>query len=719
MMLEKGKWIKSGKTAECPLFRKKFAIEKEVKKATLQITAAGVYEAMLNGTRVGDFFLAPGWTTYRFRHQVQEYDVTALLQAENKLEVLVGSGWFNGAIAWACKSEHPVMLLAELQIEYTDGTTETIYTDGSWQTAESAVREADIYHGEVFDATFCDNAPVAAAECDYPKTQLIPQEGEKICLQEQLKPVRRFTTPKGETVLDFGQEISGIVRIETDAPRGTCITLRCAEMLDRDGNFYIDNYRDARSTMQLICAGGKTVWQPQLTFYGFRYICVEGWPGEVQPQAFTAIMACSDLKRTGTLTSGVQKLNRLFENIHWGQRDNFVDVPTDCPQRDERLGWTGDAQVFINAACYQYDTKRFYTKWLNDVKVDQRKDGSVPRVVPAVLDRPTEDGVCSSTAWGDAATICPWQLYRHYGDKALLASHFDMMKRWVDYMTAQTDTPYLWTGYEQKKDRYHFGDWLGLDAADGSYTGSSDKDFIASAYYAYSTELVCKAGCALGADVTAYETLYRNIVATFREKYSECHTQTECALAVYFNLAVHKQAVADQLAQMVQQNGNRLTTGFVGTPYLLYALSQNGHADVAYALLLQEDFPSWLYAVNHGATTIWEHWDGRRADGTFWSEKMNSFNHYAYGAVAGWVFEEAAGITPLETAPGFAQVRVAPKPDARLGWLRAELDTPHGKIVSAWFAEDDRVRYEITVPVAAEIEINGVTQQVTAGTYLF
>lgn len=717
-MFSQSQWIRSGKAAECPMFKKEFCLKKAVEKAALRITAAGVYEAELNGKRVGEFFLAPGWTTYARRHQVQTYDVTGLLQSENVLTVTVGSGWFSGSISWQNKGKQPIMVIGELEITYKDGTTESIGTDHTWASTESAIRAADIYDGETYEADYVDLDPVAAVECDYPKTQLIPQEGEEVRLQEQLKPVRVIHTPKGEYVLDFGQEITGIVRVETDAPAGTEIVLRCGEMLDRDGNFYLENYRTARSTMKLRCNGMPIVWQPKLTFYGFRYIMVE-CERELPPQAFTAIVAGSQLKRTGTLRSGVAKLNRLFENVHWGQRGNFLDVPTDCPQRNERLGWLGDAQVFINTACYQYDTKKFYTKWLNDVKAEQRKNGAVPHVVPCVWSALEDEDICASTAWGDAATVCPWELYRHYGDAELLASHFNLMKRWVDYMTSRTEEPYLWIGYGNKKGFEHFGDWLGLDAEDGSYTGSSDKDLIASAYYAYSTELVCKAGHVLGKDVSAYEALYRNIVAAFRARYHIYRTQTECAVAVYFRLAADIQATADQLAEMVRANGNRLTTGFVGTPYLLHALSQNGHADVAYALLLQEDFPSWLYAVNHGATTIWEHWDGRRADGTFWSSDMNSFNHYAYGAVAGWVFEEAAGITPLETAPGFARVRIAPKPDERLGWLRAELDTAHGKIVSAWSYEDDRIRYEITVPVAAEIEINGQTYPVDAGSYLF
>ncbi len=723
-MLEHSKWLSSGKPAACPCFIRAFAVAPDLCRAVLTITAAGVYDARINGRPVTDFFLAPGWTSYLYRHQVQEYDVTHLLDTHNQLEVTVGSGWFNGEIARTRRpKDTPVLLLAQLDLYHADGHVEHIYTDEQWLSAESPVRMADIYQGETCDTNFRDTAPVPAVAFDYPKTQLIPQEGEQITLQEQLKPVRIFTTPAGDTVADFGQEITGIVRVELDAPADTVITLQCAEVLDADGNFYTANYRSAKSTMELHCSG-PTCWQPRLTYYGFRYLRITGWPGSVDPDALTAIVVHSEMTRTGRLSCGVPKLNRLFENVVWGQKGNFVDVPTDCPQRDERLGWTGDAQVFINTACYLFDTKKFYTKWLGDLMADQRSTGAVPSVIPDVFHGPKNIRIKSSTAWGDAATVCPWQLYRHYGDLDLLRTHFGTMKRWVDYMTSITTTPYLWTGYQTLTDRVfnpeHYGDWLGLDAPEGSYTGSSRKDLIASAFYAYSTELVIRAGHALHEDVSDYETLYENIVAAFRAAYDgDYRTQTEHVLALHFHLTADPEATAAGLAQLIRDNGDRLTTGFVGTPYLLYALSDNGYPDLAYSLLLQEQFPSWLFSVNQGATTIWEHWDGQKADGSFWSPDMNSFNHYAYGSVAGWVFETAAGITPCEELPGFARIRVVPRPDARLGWLDVSLETAFGTVVSRWFCENGRVRYEITVPVASEIVIDGKVREVPAGSYVF
>lgn len=714
-MLENSKWISGVGINGCPEFLRAFKAAKPLAFAALRITSLGVYTARINGKRVGRFMLAPGWTVYRERVQVQEYDVTELIGGENELSVIVGSGWYSGTIAReAVKSDTRPALICELKLDYSDGSSESIISDGSWSVRESSTTFADIYNGEHFNASLELSAGAPAEVRELPHSILIPQEGEQIVTMEELSPAKYFTTPKGEKVLDFGQEITGFVRFRVNGKAGQKIHLTCAEMLDRDGNFYNDNYRAAKSEMIYICRDGLQEWNPELSFYGFRYIRVEGID-EVNPEDFRGVVLCSDMKRTGRLTSGVKKLNRLFSNIVWGQKGNFVDIPTDCPQRDERLGWTGDAQVFINTACYQFDAKKFFTKWLDDVKLEQRSNGAIPIVIPAPWIDPKNQDIKASTAWGDTATVCPWQIYRHYGDRELLRSHYDMMKKWVGYMTGVTDTPYLWTGYEKKQQ--HYGDWLGLDAPEGSYIGSSDKDFIASAFYYYSTGLTIKAGKVLGEDTSGLEELHANILKTFREHFKEYRTQTEHVLALYFDLAPDKAATAKSLAKLIHENGDRLTTGFVGTPYLLYALSQNGYTDVAYTLLLQDKFPSWLYSVDQGATTIWEHWDGRKPDGSFWSRDMNSFNHYAYGSVAGWVFEEAAGITPLEA--GFSKVRIAPKPDERLGELRAEYDTEYGKISVYWVYTDGRVRYEIETPVEAEIVLDGVTRRVNAGSYIF
>lgn len=716
----KAKWltpkVELGDVA--PSFQTNFSLTGKVKSATLYITALGVYEAAINGSRVGSFVLAPGWTVYRERLQYQAYDVTALLEASNKLTVLVGKGWYRSRLAGWMDSDYqsalmanPAAVLVQLEITYEDGSSQMIASDESWTVTESNIRFSEIYDGEICDASLKDFPESPVEIFDGPFHTLIPQQGEEIREQEQLFAATSFTTPKGETVIDFGQNLTGYVEITLNASEGEEVDLSFAEVMDKEGNFYTENYRSAKAQYHYICRAGRQSYKPRLTFYGFRYIRVNKFPGGVENAAldcFKAIAVHSDLKRTGTLRSSNAMLNQLFDNIIWGQKGNFLDVPTDCPQRDERLGWTGDAQVFIRTACLNYDCEKFFTKWLADMAADQDANGRIGQVIPDVLQESQ-----SSAAWGDAAAICPWEVYLAYGNTEILKAQFDCMKKWIGYITSATTTPYLWTGGT------HYGDWLGLDAPSGSYKGSSREDFIASAFYAYSTSLVIKAGKVLGEDVSYYEGLYEQILSTFRKAYPDYKTQTECVVAVRFSLAPDLQAAADQLADMVRDSGIQLKTGFVGTPYILHVLSSYGHADLAYSLLLREAYPSWLYPITKGATTIWEHWDGIMEDGGFWSADMNSYNHYAYGSVADWVYSVAAGISVMEEYPGYQQVRIAPVPDGRLDWLEASLDTRHGKISSRWKKEGKNWRYVIDTPVPAEIEIAGKLHQVKAGSYVF
>ena len=715
------KWIRPAKDLGdiAPLFGKSFMLTKPVQSAALSITAMGVYEAELNGSRIGTFVLAPGWTTYAKRLQYQTYDVTALLTAENMLRITVGKGWYRSRLpGWESSTVQDVLrkapagMLAQLDITYQDGTQQTVATDSTWAVCESRVRFSEIYDGETYDASFdTDAAPKAAAiPFDGPFDRLLPQQGEPVAEKERVQPARLFTTPLGEVVIDFGQNITGYVEISLQAHKGEPVSLSHAEVLDQDGNFYTENYRSAKAKYHYTCRDGQQIYKPKHTFFGFRYIRVDAFPGgaeAAQPENFTAIAVYSDIRRTGYLSCSNNTLNQLFDNILWGQKGNFLDVPTDCPQRDERLGWTGDAQVFIRTAALNYDVETFFTKWLADLAADQGENGRVGHVIPDLL------GEESSAAWGDAAAICPWEIYMAYGDPQILSQQFASMQKWIAYITASTKDPYLWTGGT------HFGDWLGLDAPSGSYKGSSREDFIASAFYAYSTHLVIKAGKVLGEDVREYETLYQKIVDTFRKAFPEYKTQTECVLAVYFHLAPDCPKAAAQLADMVTQAGVQLQTGFVGTPYLLHVLSDYGYFALAYSLLLREDYPSWLYPVTKGATTIWEHWDGIMENGDFWSKDMNSFNHYAYGAVADWVYCVAAGITRDEAHPGYEKAIIAPHPDVRLGWLKASLETRHGRIRSEWKQTGGLWRYEIETPVDATITIGSISHTVTKGTYTF
>ena len=721
-MSKKPLWIKPREDMGdvVPAFSRTFRTKRNVVGAFLTITGLGVYVACLNGKRVGDYVLAPGWTSYQKRLQYQTYDVTELLREgeENRIEVLLGKGWYRSRLvgwqssqAQAELQKNPAGLRAELIIEYDNGSTASFCTDESWRVAPSQVRFSEIYDGEIYDATFAAEGCEPVEVFDGPDDTLIEQEGETIRELEHVAVREIITTPAGETVLDFGQEITGYVRLCVNARRGDVVDLSFGEVLDQKGNFYNENYRSAKSLYRYTCVDGEQSWNPLLTFYGFRYARVNAFPGgpaAAKKANFTGIVVQSDMERTGWLETSDPLLNRLVSNALWSQKCNFLDVPTDCPQRDERLGWTGDAQVFARTACYNYDTECFYRKWLNDLAADQREDGAVGFVIPDLL-----RAKMPSAAWGDAACVVPWEVYMAFGDAEVLSDQFESMKNWVRYIRNATTTPNLWTGGE------HFEDWLGLDAPVGSYKGSTRADFIASAFYAYSTELVIKAGKVLDEDVSEYEALYADIVATFRKTFTEYKTQTECVLAAYFHLAEDPQAAADQLADMVREAGVSLKTGFVGTPYLLHVLGNYGHQDLAYGLLLRKEYPSWLYPVLKGATTIWEHWDGIMQDGGFWSTKMNSFNHYAYGAVLDWMYGYAAGIRPDPEAPGYERVIIAPHPDARLGWMAARYESRYGLITSRWENTPDGVRYEITTPVEAEITIAGETQTVPAGSYLF
>ena len=724
------KWITSPSYGPdiVPRFDRRFFLEKKPERAEIRCTALGVYKLFLNGQQVSDYVLAPGWTVYRTRLQVQTYDVTALLQEENVLSAYVGRGWYSSRLGWDPsglkeRRDYRKALLLELHLFYADGTEEVIASDESFTSRPSRIRFSEIYDGEVYDASFDEEnaSEEAAVPFDYSYDTLIPQEGEEIREQERVSGKKVIVTPEGDVLIDFEQEVTGYPEFTLSARKGQEILLVCGEVLDKNGNFYNDNYRSAKAEIRYICREGLQTYHPLLTFYGFRYLKLASWPEEaekIDPSCFTAIAVYSNMKRTGFVESSDPKLNRLFENVFWGQRGNFLDIPTDCPQRDERLGWTGDAEVFCRTASYNFDVRRFFKKWLRDLAADQFENGAVPHVIPDILsarnlaDFETEavHSSAASAAWGDAAVICPWQIYWTYGDTEVLSDQFESMKAWVDYITGATKDKGLWTGGT------HFGDWLGLDAPQGSYKGSSREDFIASAYYAYSTSLLVKAGQVLQKDVSAYEKLYDEIVSAFRKAFPEYRTQTEHVLALAFDLAEDREKTAESLKALVVKDGC-MKTGFVGTPLILYALSDSGYPELAYDLLLREDYPSWLYAVNRGATTIWEHWDGIMENGDFWSRDMNSFNHYSYGAVLSWVYERAAGIVPLSA--GFQKIRICPQTTDRLQTLSASIETASGTVASKWTRTEAGTVYDITLPVSGEIVIDGETHLCPAGTYHF
>lgn len=717
-MLERSEWIKGceknlrGGT----VYLKNFRCAAKAEKAILKITALGVYEAKLNGERVGDFILAPGWTSYLNRLQVQSYDVTNLLKTENSLEVTVGQGWraiANKRDGSDFLGYRDTALIAELTLVYADGTAESIVTDSSWTARESKLRYTNIYDGDIYDATFKAGSARHCICVDLEKDMLIPQEGEKIVEHERMPALQVIKTPAGETVIDFGQNMTGYVEFRIKGTPGVQATISHGETLDRDGNFYNANYRSADAQIKFICDGEEHTYKSALTFFGFRYIRLENWPDEVKKENFTAIVVHSDIRRTGYFECSDETVNKLFKNIIWGQKSNFLDVPTDCPQRNERLGWTGDAQVFVRTASLNFDVERFFKKWLHDLVADQGRDGCVPHVIPNIF-----DDMGGSSAWSDAAVICPWEIYRTYGDKKVLEDQFDSMKAWIGWMRERSENGRRSCGS-------HFGDWLGLDSPEGSYKGSTPDDLIATAYYKYSTELFIKAAHALGRDVAEYENIPAEAAAAFRREYMKNGrvknaTQTACVLALYFDITDDRAATATQLNELVKRAGH-LETGFVGTPYLLHALSDNGYAETAYDLLLRREYPSWLYPISKGATTVWEHWDGIKPDGTMWSTDMNSFNHYAYGAVADWMYGAAAGINSDPDRPGFEHIIFRPVTDRRLDFVKASIDTRRGTVASEWRRENGRIKYIFTVPegCGASAVIGGEKHEVGAGTHEF
>ena len=735
-MIKQANWIASPVPSEVVAdFQRRFEIAKPVRKAVLSVSSMGNYVAHVNGTRVSDAVLTPGWTSYNHRVQYQSYDVTPLLSVSNLLSIGVGNGWAVGSIGIRAKGRYAshTSLIASLDLTYTDGKTEVIVTDTDWEVFTTQVLYTDIYHGENVDKT----APIEKignAILSDVSTKLIPQEGEWIREQERLAPVEILRTPKGETVIDFGQNMTGYVEIRIKAPRFSRIVLHHGEVLDKDGNFYNANLRAARSENIYVCSGEEDVFKPSYTFHGFRYVHLVEYPFKsVDPNAFRAIVVHSDMKRTGTFRCGNEKINQLYHNIVWGQKSNYLDVPTDCPQRDERLGWTGDTEVFCRTGAINYDVEKFFRKWMGDVALDQTPEGGVPNVVPYCF----EGSPQISAAWADAACIVPWELYLAYGNRTLLRRHYPTMKKWVDYLHRTGPEEFLWLGGN------HYGDWLAMDHGEDSYVGATSTDLIGSAYFAYSTSLLIKAGHVLGYDMRAYETLYENVVAAFREHYlpdgnlvqhpdlfergqkdPPNETQTAYVLVLYFRLCKDKDRArfAARLAEMIRENGTRMTTGFVGTPYLLHVLTENGYTDLAYDLLLQEQNPSWLYSVNHGATTMWEHWNSQKEDGSFWSTDMNSFNHYAYGAVFDWIFGKALGISTVDASPAYKEITLTPHPDRRLGFAEASIDSRNGNIRAHWYYKGDVVYYEFEIPagVTAHLTLpSGYRETLGGGTYHF
>ncbi|SDY30403.1 alpha-L-rhamnosidase [Evansella caseinilytica] len=700
--------------AQCPQLRKRFTVPMGVKSARIYATALGLYELELNGARVGDAYFTPGWTSYHHRLQYQTYDVTNLLTAgENTVGAILGNGWYKGNLGWEKKSAlygDRLALLFQLHIVLEDGSEQVILSDKDWEAAASPIVMSEIYHGETYDARLeLEESRWHPAEIlSHTKDILTAQENVPVRKKELLKPKELLTTPKGEMVIDMGQNMVGWVRFAVTGQKGREVQLRHAEVLDKDGNFYTDNLRAAKQTIRYILKGGeKETFEPHFTFQGFRFVQLIGFEREtIDLEDFTGVVLHSDMEATGEFRCSDPLVNQLQHNILWGLKGNFLDVPTDCPQRDERLGWTGDAQMFVRTAAYLANVAPFFTKWLRDLEREQADDGGVPFVVPNVLG--TENGGTfgkpfSSAAWGDAAVICPWTIYLCYGDERLLEEQYDSMKAWVEYIRKQGENEYLWnTGF-------HFGDWLGLDAKPDSYVGATDKALIATSFYAYSVSILMKTASVLHKteDARGYGELYTNIIHALTAEFVTpagrlaVPTQTAQVLVLMFELlegpAVER--AVSKLVELLEESEFHLTTGFVGTPYLSHVLSRHGQTEIAYKLLFQKDYPSWLYQVTKGATTIWEHWDGIREDGSFWSKDMNSFNHYAYGAIGDWLYRTVAGIELEESSPAYKQIHIRPQPGDKLNWAEGKLESMYGTIRSAWYRKQGgKMEVQVTIP---------------------
>jgi alpha-L-rhamnosidase len=698
----------------CPLLRREFEVRAGMRQARLYITALGVYEAQINGDVVGDHVLDPGWTSYNYRLRYHTFDATPMLhEGRNAIGAILADGWYRGRLGFGGGHRNNygdrLALLAQLEIQYADGTTERIITDESWRAATGPILASDIYDGETHDARLerpgwsapgYDEAgwsPVGPLDRDL--GTLVAPTGPPVRRIETLAPVAIRQSPSGRTLVDFGQNLVGRLRFTVQGPAGTTITLRHAEVLEA-GELGIRPLRLAEATDRYtLRGGGVETWEPCFTFHGFRYAQVDGWPGELQMDDLRAVVCHSDMERTGWFECSDPLINRLHENVVWSMRGNFLDIPSDCPQRDERLGWTGDIAAFAPTAAFLYNSAGFLQSWLADLAAEQQAAaGIVPVIVPNVLDGTP----FPAAAWGDAATIVPWVLYQRFGDVGILADQFESMRSWVDAVAGIAGENYLWD------EGFQFGDWLDPAAPpDRPAQARTPPYLVATAYFARSAELVGQAAGVLGRteDEAHYLGLAAAIRAAFVAEYVTpagrllSDSATAYALALGFALLPdedQRRHAGRRLAELVRAGGYHISTGFVGTPLICDALCSSGEYGAAYRLLLQRDSPSWLYPVTMGATTIWERWDSMLPDGSINPGEMTSFNHYALGAVADWLQRTAGGLASAE--PGYRRLEIGPCPGGGLSSARARHKTPYGVAECAWRIEQGLIVVEAVVP---------------------
>ena len=701
----KAKWIKPQEGDEFhPVFRKDFQVKGKVSQARLYISGLGLYSARVNGVHVGEEVLTPYYSDYKTEVQYQTYDVTELIQLENELTVELGNGWYKGYFGLAGTDKNfgsEFQMIAELHITYGDGTEEVITSDESWEYRGSDTENSDIYNGEIINHLLWEgreNTWKPSVEAVWDK-KLVERYSLPVIEHEEMPVQEVIHTPADETVLDFGQNFAGYVEFRAELPKGTKVVLDFGEILQND-NFYNANYRRAKAQFVYVSDGRKETVKPQFTYFGFRYVRVTGWPGKVKPEDFTGRALYSDMEVTGSIETGHKKVNQLLSNVMWGQKSNSVDFPTDCPQRDERLGWTGDAQVFSGTASFNMNTEAFYNKFLHDLRIEQKKlDGIMPGVIP-VFD---PDGAAFAAVWGDIATFLPSLLYERFGDIKLLEEYYPMMKDWVDKIDREDQKyghNYLFNFSNQ------MGDWLALDGrTEQSMKGGTDDYFIGSCYYAMSAQKVSDAAKALGKEEDAqyYQELHEKIrAAVLREYFTETgrlsiDTQTGYIVALYSGIYKDKERVINGLKERLYKDCYKIKGGFVGAPIMCKVMADNNLQEEAFYFLLQENYPGWMHCIDLGATTIWERWNSVLDDGTMSGTMMNSLNHYAFGSVVEFLYLHVMGIRPLE--PGFKKVQISPLINQKLRWVKASYESVYGTYKVEWrLKKDGRVHAKIEIP---------------------
>lgn len=693
-----------------PYLRKPFKLSGKIVRATLHATAQGVLEIHLNGKRVGNEYFTPGWTDYHKRIYYRTYDVTTMLKdGDNLIGAILGDGWFRGNISILGQNQYgdKLRLLSQLHVEYADGSSEVIASDSSWKASFGPIILSDMQEGETYDArkelsgwdqaNYDDSLwhPVSSGSEIAPAIESYP--GTPVRQTEMLKTISVKTLPSGDAVFDLGQNFSGWARLKIQGKAGQKITMQFGEMLNDDGSVYTDNLRSAAATDHYLLKGeGLETWEPHFTFHGFRYVQMSGLETEAKADMVTGIVIHSDAPMSSAFSCSNSMLNQLYSNIIWGQRSNYLEVPTDCPQRDERMGWTGDTQVFIRTGCYNMDVGAFFTKWNIDLMDTQNEEGTFGQQAPVFHG-------WGSPAWADAGVICPWTIYKMYGDLRMVAKHYDQMAKFIAHCKH--------IGLSGHGGG--FGDWLAI----GSKT---PKELISCAYFAYTTNMMAEIAEALGRadDAAKYRKLFAEIRAHFQKSFVEAdgkitdESQTSYCLALHYHLLnkTQRAQAAIHLAQRIQANGYRLSTGFVGAGILLPTLTEIGRSDLAYRLVQSTEYPSWGYSIEQGATTIWERWNSYTLKDGFGDVNMNSFNHYAYGACGEWMFHSMLGID-LDSA-GFKKITMKPETGQGVTWAKGHYDSIHGRIVSDWKTGGNRFRWNVTVPANTSATLYIPAQQI-------